>query len=234
LSLSARGSNVQVGIQTAQLLLNAKRHDELKRGIKKSFPLVPDAALNVFVRLTAAAFRDAAPEQLRRALRPGGMEAVRPQLEQSVVDRVMKQPLVAAIPVLNKKEKKDLVATAVDLALDVLLEESSWVLSSPQVRLESLQNEIDDIARNEMNWVQRVRWKAQRHPLTAAAAAAAATAYVCVGLAPTSWLAQRIVAVHGHLTSALQWTASVVARGWSVVGKLFVTAVAAIKASLAR
>jgi len=157
-------SSVELGIQTAQALMNDKKRGQLKDRLQQKFPLVPAGFLDAIIDAVAAGFTRVAPTTLKRALTPGGMEQVRPVLKQSMVDAVRDQRAFRDLPVLSEKDKIRLMEVAIDLALDQALRESEWILSTPQVRLEALQDEIREILTTELTWTQRAWYRYRRHP----------------------------------------------------------------------
>lgn len=171
------GNNMEVGIQTAQLLMDNRRHDELKRSIKKSYPLVPDAILDSCIDIIAQAFTTVAPKKLQRALEPGGMIKARPSLEQALVKAVMDQKVIQDIPILQDKEKTLLLAALVNLALDFVLKDANDILQAPQVRLAALQDQVQQVQR-QMGLYQLTLYRLRRHRGTAATLTAAAVLVV--------------------------------------------------------
>lgn len=138
-------SGMEVGIQTAQLLMDERRRDTLKRQMKKEYPLVPESMLESSIDITAQAFTQVAPEKLKVALRPGGMERVRPELEGVIVDFALSQPVVQNIPILDSVDKRKLVKLIVTMSLDYVLQDAEEVLAAPEVRLESLEEQMREV-----------------------------------------------------------------------------------------
>lgn len=65
---------MEVAIQISQLLLDTTRRNQLKTKMKQQFPVVSDAVVDSSIDITAQAFTRVAPETLKTALKPGGME----------------------------------------------------------------------------------------------------------------------------------------------------------------
>lgn len=138
-------NNIEVGIQTAQLLMDRKRHDNLKKKMKKQFPLVPDVVLDSTIDMVAQTFTKVAPEKLKLALQPGGMDQVRPEMEFIIVQYTLKHPLFEGIPIFNNVDKRRLVEAIVSRALDYVLQDARQVLAAPEVRLETLEEQLTEI-----------------------------------------------------------------------------------------
>lgn len=160
LAFKRQPGGVELDIQTAQLLMDPRRHDKLKQNIQQRFPFVPEEFLVGCIDLTAEAFTSVAPNKLKLALKPGGMEKVRPDIERSIVEVAMKQQLVRDIPVLNNSDKEKMVETLVDMALDAMLDDAEELLAAPEVRLQTLEEEIREVKRImgvRRLWLYRVR-----------------------------------------------------------------------------
>lgn len=143
--LSAQQGGIEVGIQSAQLLMDPRRHDKLKKNIQRSWPLVPDAFLDPCIDLCADAFRSVAPKKMKQALKPGGMEKVRPDIERSIVEVTMNQQVVRDIPVLDDADKRKMLELIVDLSLDAILDDAEEILAAPEVRLQALEEEMREV-----------------------------------------------------------------------------------------
>jgi hypothetical protein len=142
LTMLLGGGGMEIGIQTAQLLLDSRRHDELKRKIQKVYPLVPDAVLDVCIDITATAFTRVAPGKIQEALKPGGMEKAQPELKKALVGAIMDQQVVRDIPLLKNKDKEAMLSTVVDFALEFVLKDAKEVLAAPEVQLQALEEQI--------------------------------------------------------------------------------------------
>lgn len=126
--------------------------------------MLPGPVLDTAIRLVANGFSTLAPAQLKLALKPGGIEKIRPQVERAVVSVVLDQPSVQNFPVLNRDEKRRLLEALVDMCLDQLLEDAEWILSAPEVRLEELENQVDEV-KQEMGLWRLVRYRVRRNPV---------------------------------------------------------------------
>lgn len=161
LSLASDKNRMEVGIQTAQLLMDAQRRDELRKQLKQKFPLVPESLLDAGIDITAQAFTEVAPGKLKAALRPGGMDQMRPEIEQVIVDYALEQPIVKNSPILDKKDRRNVLVAIVDMALDYVLKDAQEVLAAPEVRLEELEEKVKAIKR-QMG-TRRLIWYRIRH-----------------------------------------------------------------------
>ena len=172
LAFKRQPGGVELGIQTAQLLMDPRRHDKLKHNIQQRFPFVPEEFLDGCIDLTAEAFTSVAPNKLKLALKPGGMEKVRPDIERSIVEIAMKQPLVRDIPVLNDTDKEKMIEALVDVALDAMLDDAEELLAAPEVRLQALEEEIREVKR--IMGVRRLWWyRVRNNPIPVAISVAA-------------------------------------------------------------
>ena len=145
-------SRAEVSIQTAQLLLDKRRHEELTRDLQKQFPFVPPAVLEGCVNVVADAVLVVTPEKLQKALRPGVMAKRGPEISREITRFVLKQPIMDAIPVLNADDKANLVESMVNMAMDFLLRDAQIILASPEVRLEALEAEVRNVKRLMGPW----------------------------------------------------------------------------------
>jgi len=187
--LSTKKTSIEISILTAQALLNEKKHNQLKDDLARRFPLVPRGFFDPAIDLVANAFRTIAPDTLEEALKPGGMEKIRPGLKTSIVRSIRNQKAISEIPVLSQDEKIKLLEFAIDLALDQLLKDSEWILSSPEVRLKALEEEIRIIKNTEMDLRQRVLYRFKRRPFLHCVFVAATLLY-CYSFAQAgSWKA---------------------------------------------
>ena len=162
-ALRMANKNLEVGIRTAQLLLDSKRHDTLVDDMKKRFPVVPRSALEAAVTMVGSAVGKVAPDQLRQALTPGGMEEIRPQIREAVVDMVLDHPTMECLTLLSEQDKGRLLGALVDLVLDQLLKDAHWVLSAPEVRLEALEDQIRAIHVEMGRW-RLIRYRIRQRP----------------------------------------------------------------------
>lgn len=181
---------MEISILTSQALLNEKKHNQLADDLARLFPLVPRRFFDPAIDLVANAFRTMAPDTLEEALKPGGMEKIRPGLKASIIETIQNQKAIREFPILSQKEKIKLLDLAVDLAFDQLLKDSEWLLSSPEVRLKALEEEIRIIKKTEMNLRQRLQYRLKRRPLQYCVLIAAALLYCFTAFAQAgSWKA---------------------------------------------
>jgi hypothetical protein len=162
-----RGS-MGIGIQTAQLLLDKRRHDELKRNIKVDYPLVPDSVLDICIDITAKAFTTVAPEKIRNALQPGKMEQAQPALKKALVSAALDQKVIRNMPVLTSKDKEALLGNVVDLALRFVLRDAKAALAAPEVRLQALEEQVRNV-KAQMGPLRLARYRLRTNPLQVAA-----------------------------------------------------------------
>lgn len=162
-ALSAKRSEIELGIRTAQYLMDGRQHDRLKKSIKDKYPLVPDSLIKSGIDIASQGFTQVAPSQLKLALKPGGMEQVRPDIEATIVDYTMKQTVVQNIPILGRDEKRKVIEAIVDLALDNLLKDVDTVLASPEVQLELLEAQIEEV-KSQMGARRLVWYRLRRNP----------------------------------------------------------------------
>lgn len=211
---------IELGIQTAQMLLNDKRRDQLKDSVARKFPLVPGSVIDSAIAVVATAFKTVAPETLKQALQPGGMVKLRPVLMDAIVEMVVQQDAVKNIRVLSDADKSKLIGNVVDLALDQLLKDANWALSAPAVRLEALQDEIRLIERTEMTVKQLLLYRFRRHPVRYLSVFTLSCFYLYVQwLHAGSWMNALVALQRGLLTTGKQL---------GVAGKITVSSVASL------
>jgi hypothetical protein len=159
------GRGIGIGIQTAQLLLDKRRHDELKQNMKVDYPLVPDSVLDIFIDITARAFTTVAPEKIRNALL---QQEAQPALKKALVDAAMDQKVIRNMPVLNSKDKEALLGNVVDLALRFVLRDAKAALAAPEVRLQALEEQVRRVKAQMGPWKVAL-YRLRNHPLQIAA-----------------------------------------------------------------
>jgi hypothetical protein len=146
------GGGMGIGIQTAQMLLDKRRHEELKQNMRKDYPLVPESVLDICIGITAEAFTTVAPEKIRMALKPGAMQQSQPELKKSLVRTALDQQVIRDIPVINTKDKEALLGTVVDLALRFVLKDATAALAAPEVRLQALEEQVRQVKAQMGPW----------------------------------------------------------------------------------
>merc|ERR1719293_22519 len=130
--------------------------------MRKEFPLIPASVVDSCLNSLTEGFSIVAPSQLKKALKPGGLEKVKPQLEAVIVRNLQQQPMVAKIT-LPLSEKKKLLRYLVGLALDYMLEDVGELLKAPQERLLMLERQEREIKRY-MNRRQLLWYQMRHHP----------------------------------------------------------------------
>jgi hypothetical protein len=136
------GGGMEIGIQTAQLLLDKRRHAELKQNMRRDYPFVPDSVLDICIDITAKAFTTVAPEKIREALQPGALQQAQPELKKALVRAALDQRVIQNIPVIQNKDKEAMLGNVVDLALRFVLKDAQAVLAAPEVRLQALEEQV--------------------------------------------------------------------------------------------
>lgn len=176
--MSASGStnkNMEVGIQTAQRLMDPRRRDQLKRQMKEQYSLIPDAVVVSCIDVAAEAFTRVAPDQLKTALRPGGIARVRPELEEAIVNLALNRSgILQNVPLLDEKDRRKFVGFIVGASLDYVLKDAQEVLAAPEVRLEALEEQTREVKR--MMGPVRLFWYRVRHRAREIAVAVALSA----------------------------------------------------------
>lgn len=69
-------STMESSIQAALVLTDKKRQEEWKKDISKKFPLIPAFVIDICMDSIVEAFGAVAPNELKIALKPGGLEKV--------------------------------------------------------------------------------------------------------------------------------------------------------------
>jgi hypothetical protein len=128
------------------------------------FLFLPGPVLDTAIRLVANGFSTLAPAQLKLAIKPGGMAQIQPEIRRSIVAAVLEQRAVKNFGFLKKEEKRDLVDTLVEMCLDELLEDAEWVLSAPEVRMEELEQQLEEVKQDMGRW-RLVRYRLRRNPV---------------------------------------------------------------------
>jgi hypothetical protein len=137
---------VESGIEAALLLSDEKRQAVWKSDMKKQFPLIPAVFVDSFLDSMAGAFSVVTPSQLKKALRPGGLEKVRPQMEASIVKSLRDQRLMSNLP-LPTSEKDKILERLVSMSLDLLLQDAKEILAEPNERLQALEERRRQVVR---------------------------------------------------------------------------------------
>jgi len=215
----AKYNSMELGIQTAQALMNEKKHDELRQKLQKQYPLIPPSVLDAAIDVIASGFQQVAPDSLKKALTPGGMEDFRPVIRKSILDVAKTQKVIKDIPILSQKEKMQLVEYLVDLALDQVIGDADYILSAPEVRLEALEAEIRQIKSTEMTRKQRILYRYRQQPVRYTVGMIVASFYAYARFAHSgSWEAAAKALVAGVVVAG-RAAADGVATFWDVASR---------------
>lgn len=238
----SKTGSLELGIQTVQLLTNKKKQEKFRRDFIQQYPLVPHFLIDGAIHTVAAGFAHMAPETLQEALQPGGMAKFRPAVRKAVVEFAIEQKAVRDVPLVDTKDKKLWVGSLVDMALDQLFQDADWVLSSPEVRLEALEQEIRTIKEMEMTRRRIVMFNLRRHPwrfIIPAGVVALATVYYLnifpwLGVAVATLQKASLVVwtglagVAGTITKCGGWCMAAVSgaatKAWSITSPVFSSA----------
>jgi hypothetical protein len=161
------GGGMEIGILTAQLLLDKRRHAELKQNMRKNYPFVPDSVLDICIDITAKAFTTVAPEKIRKALQPGALQQAQPELKKALVRAALDQRVIQNIPVFKNKDKEALLGNVVDLALRFVLKDAQAVLAAPEVRLQALEEQVRRVQAQMGPW-RLALYRLRNNPLQVA------------------------------------------------------------------
>ena len=160
-------NGMELGVQTAQFLLDKNRQAALKKDLKTKFPMVPASVMDGTIDMVAQSFATVAPSELRQALQPGGMAKMRPTIQKKMVQSLVTQKVIRDIPLLVKADKQKLCETVVDLALDYVLQDAQELLAAPQVRLEALNIKKQEIYK-QMGWKKLTIYRIRHNPVKVA------------------------------------------------------------------
>lgn len=195
------------GIEAALILTDKKRQEDWKNDMRQQFPLVPPVAIDICVDSLSEGFSAMAPAQLKAALRPGGLDKVRPDLETTIVANLEKQQVVKNIP-LKPDDKRQLLQYLVTKSLDYVLKDAELALAEPAVKLQALESQKQQIQRYMTFW--ELSWYRIRYfPLQAALVGILST-YVTYSLyrqTKDTWIVSTITTVAvSMLTHFKLWT----------------------------
>lgn len=135
---------VQSGIDGALILTDARRRNEFKKDLKKQFPWMPSAFVDSCIDLLSDSFSNVAPADLKKALKPGGLETVRPKLENEVVTSLRNQPVLQNLP-LSEKDKSAFLTYMVSMSLDFLFKDVQETLQAPSLKLSTMDRQMREI-----------------------------------------------------------------------------------------
>ena len=138
-------------MDAALVLGDKKRQSVFKQDLGKQFPFIPPAVLDVCMDALSTSFDNVAPSDLKKALKPGGLEKVRPKIEAKAVKSLKTQQMIKDLP-LSDEDKTKLLEYVVKLSLDYLLEDAQAALVAPALKLQTLEREQYEIRRYMSFW----------------------------------------------------------------------------------
>lgn len=160
--------------ETALLLTNKKRQDDFKNEMRQKFPLIPPTLIANCLDSLADSFSNVAPSQLKKALKPGGLEEVRPGLEASLFESLRERPFLGSLPPTT-------LAYLVSLALDYVLMDVEELLADPYRKLWALEERRRRIerymTRRQLLWY-RIRYRPIRTAVVVATVVVTSVALV--------------------------------------------------------
>lgn len=162
----ARPSSMESSIEAALILTDKKRQVEWKNDMRQQFPLVPAFAIDACIDSLSDAFASVAPAQVKAALRPGGLEKVRPGLEATIVSKLENQTVMKSIP-LKTGDKRQFLHYLVNMSLDYVLKDAELLLAKPAVKLQALEVQKQNI-RKLMTFRQLAWYQIQYAPVQTA------------------------------------------------------------------
>jgi len=145
-------SNIELGVMTAQVLTDKRKQDKLRRDISSAFPLIPAPVVNALIEVVADGFQAIAPEDLRRALRPGYIAKNRAKFKKPLTAAVLETDVMKDLPVLGDEAKGSLVNKCIDLAIDQFLSEADGLLTVPELRLAELEDRVKEVKAEMGPW----------------------------------------------------------------------------------
>ena len=161
---SSSSNTMIASIEMAQIMMDKRRHEELKKELRSKYPLIPGDAIDFCMDITANAFTSIAPKELQQALTPGGFVKLRPELRTNVVNVALQQPFLQDIPILNDNDKRSILITVVDMVLDTMLQDAQDVLSEPEERLDAIRIQQENIYKI-MGRKKLLLYRLKRYPL---------------------------------------------------------------------
>jgi hypothetical protein len=139
------------GLDAALLLSNKKRQTVFKQDVAKRFPSIPPKVLDICMDALSSSFANVAPSDLKKALKPGGLEKLCPKIKATVVKSLKTQQMIKDIP-LSDDDKTKLLEFIVKLSLDYLLEDAQVALMAPAMKLQMLEREQYETRRYMSVW----------------------------------------------------------------------------------
>ena len=162
-SSSSNNSPVESTFETAIMLVDKKRTDEFKKDMQKQFPFVPSSVIDICVDSLADSFKAVAPAKLQQALKPGGFEKVRPDIEDTIVGNLQTQSMIQDLP-LSKSDKIKILKYIVNMALDIIFKDVQELLKDPTQRLQVLDEKRYQIQRY-MSQRQLLCYRLKNYPI---------------------------------------------------------------------
>ena len=152
---------IETGLETALVLGNKKRRIQWTRDVSKQFPWIPSEILLTCVAALATSFASVTPKDLKKALRPGGLDKARSKIETDVVRNLQRQPIIQQLP-LPKDDKNKVLTHLVNFSLDFFLKDIESILAAPSEKLRVLDQERREIQKYmsfwQLSWY-RLRYK---------------------------------------------------------------------------
>lgn len=156
-----KSNPMESGIETALLLLDKKRQNLWKADVKKEYPLIPSGVVDVCLDAACDVFSSVAPSQLKQALQPGGLEKVRPEIENRIVQQLLKDTNTIPLP---KSDKKQILSNLVHVSLDFVFQDALVFLAEPNIKLLALEEQRYQI-RRYMTKRQCIWYEIRYHPI---------------------------------------------------------------------
>ena len=153
-------SVLEAGAEAALVLGDKRRRKEWTRDVGRQFPWIPAEVLSVCTDGLATAFASIAPRDLKRALRPGGLEEARSRIGRDLVRSLEDQPVVRNLP-LPTEDRKKLLSQIVGLSLEFFLSDLESAMAEPSAKLLELDREVRDLQARMPFW--KVAWYRLRH-----------------------------------------------------------------------
>ena len=192
------------GIEAALMLTDKKRQEDWKIEMRQQFPLVPAVAFDICIDSLSEGFSSMAPAQLKAALRPGGLEKVRPGLEDTIVTNLEQQQVMKSIP-LKANDKRQLLQYVVSKSLDYMLKDAELLLAEPAVKLQVLESQKQNIQRYMTFW--QLSWYRIRYypvQMTVLGLLSIYASYSLYQQTKHTWVIANIVGLLGSISSHLQ------------------------------
>jgi len=165
-------SSSDVAIRAAQICLDDRTRKAWKKQVKQKYPLLPGSTVDVVLGVASDAFKVVTPDELKRALTPGGIEAERPKLKRKLADALLVSLSPTLGSFLSQKEQQVVRRPALDIALDNLTANLPELLKQQEDRLFALQEEAASLQR-EMGWrkllwfrLRRRKWRRRYQSLS--------------------------------------------------------------------